>query len=488
MTTEHRQNGRDGRREREGAVNGRARPQRAAGEPVVVGNGQGFWGDSAVGPVQLVTRGPLHYLTLDYLAEVTMSILQKARSRNPALGYATDFVGTVERVLPTCRERGIRIVANAGGVNPRACGEAVAEVARRLGATGTRIGVVEGDDILDRLPQLAASGERFTNLDTGEELGAAIGRVQSANAYLGAQPIVEALEQGADIVVTGRCADASLTVAALVHELGWSLDDHDRIAAATVGGHVIECGTQCTGGNFEDWRRVPTLRDIGYPVLEAHDDGTLVVTKHPGTGGLVDVDTVIAQLLYEIGDPACYVTPDVVADFTSVRVEPDGPDRVRILGARGHAPTPTYKVSMTIGAGFKAVGQLTMAGPDAVEKAELLASLLFDRLAAEGVVFDEDARLVECLGAGVCFAGMGTGAGAAPHDPPEVVLRLAVRSDDRRSVDRFGAELASMLLAGPPGATGFAGGRPKATEVLAHWPALVDRRSVAATVSMLEVR
>jgi hypothetical protein len=337
--------------------------------------------------------------------------------------------------------------------------------------------------VLDRLPALAASGERFTNLDTGEDLDDRIDRVQSANAYLGAAPIVEALDEGADIVITGRCADASLTVAPLVHELGWSIDDHDRIAAATVGGHVIECGTQCTGGNFEDWRRVPDLRDIGYPVLEAYDDGSVVVTKHAGTGGLVDVDTVIAQLLYEIGDPACYVTPDVVADFTTVRVEDDGPDRVRITGARGSAPTPTYKVSMTLGDGFKAVGQLTMAGPDAVVKAELLATLLFDRLASEGVVFDDAARVVECLGAGVCFAGMG----AERADAPEVVLRIAVRSDDKRSVDRFGMELASMLLSGPPGATGFAGGRPKATEVLAHWPALVDRRAVPATVTVLEV-
>jgi acyclic terpene utilization AtuA family protein len=452
--------------------------------PVLIGNGQGFWGDSAVGPVQLVTGGPLHYLTLDYLAEVTMSILQKARARNPALGYAPDFVSTVERILPLCRERNIRIVANAGGVNPRACAEAVAAVAKKAGATGTRIGVVEGDDILHRLPDLLAAGETFTNLDTGEHLGPRAGRVQSANAYLGAAPIVEALADGADIVITGRCADASLTVAPLVHEHGWKLDDHDLIAAATVGGHVIECGTQCTGGNFEDWRRVPDLRNIGYPVLESHHDGTLIVTKHPGTGGLVDVDTVIAQLLYEIGDPRSYVTPDVVADFTSVSVMPDGADRVRITGARGRAPTDTYKVSCTMGDGYKAVGQLTMAGPDAVEKAVLLADLLFDRLGREGVSFDPEQRLVECVGAGVCFAGMD----AARDEPPEVVLRVAVRSNDKAAVERFGMEVASMLLSGPPGATGFAGGRPKAAEVLAHWPALVARASIPATVTVEEVR
>jgi hypothetical protein len=457
---------------------------RRSGDPVLVGNGQGFWGDSAVGPVQLVNGGPLHYLTLDYLAEVTMSILQKARARNPALGYATDFVATVERILPVCRERGIRIVANAGGVNPQACADAVAAVARKVGATGTRIGVVSGDDILDRLPALVAGGEAFANLDTGEPLGAEAVRVQSANAYLGAAPIVEALGEGADIVITGRCADASLTVAPLVHEHGWKLDDHDRIAAATIAGHVIECGTQCTGGNFEDWRRVPDLRNIGYPVLESFDDGTVVLTKHPDTGGMVDVDTVIAQLLYEIGDPASYITPDVVADFTSVVVTQAGSDRVRITGARGRAPTDTYKVSCTMGAGYKAVGQLTMAGPDAVAKAELLADLLFDRLARDGVSFGPDQRLVECVGAGVSFAGMA----GVDRDPAEVVLRVGVRSDDKRAVDRFGMEIASMLLAGPPGATGFAGGRPKATEVLAHWPTLVARAAVPVSVTVEEVR
>jgi hypothetical protein len=451
--------------------------------PVLVGNGQGFWGDSAVGPAQLVDGGPLNYLTLDYLAEVTMSVMQKARARDPAFGYAPDFVATVERILPRCRERGIRIVANAGGVNPRACADAVAAVAKKVGATGTRIGVVEGDDILHRLPDLLAAGERFTNLDTGEQLGPYLGELQSANVYLGAAPIVDALADGADIVITGRCADASLTVAPLVHEHGWKLDDHDLIAAATVGGHVVECGTQCTGGNFEDWRRVPDLRNIGYPVLESYGDGTIVVTKHPGTGGLVDVDTVIAQLLYEIGDPRAYMTPDVIADFTSVAVTPDGADRVRITGARGTAPTDTYKVSCTMRDGYKAVCQLTMAGPDAVEKARLLADLLFDRLGRDGVVFAADERLVECLGAGVCFAGMS----AVRRDPAEVVLRVAVRSHDERAVDRFGREVASMLLSGPPGATGFAGGRPKAAEVLAHWPALVDRARVPATVTVEEV-
>jgi hypothetical protein len=437
-----------------------------------------------LGPVRLVREGPLHYLTLDYLAEVTMSIMQKARARDPSAGYATDFVKMLERVLPECKERGIKIIANAGGVNPRACGEAAAAVARKLGLTGVRIGVVEGDDIVGRLDEFAAAGEAFTNLDTGEPLGAKRDGIQSAHAYLGAQPIVDALADDADVVITGRCADAALTAAPLIHEFGWSMHDYDKLSAAMIGGHIIECGTQCTGGNFEGWRSVPDFDNIGYPVLEARSDGSFVVTKHEGTGGLVNADTVIAQLLYEIGDPRRYVTPDVVVDFTSVQLHDDGPDRVLVDGARGAAPTDTYKVSMTMHDGYKGVGQLTVVGPDAVAKAQLTASLLFSRLAREGVSFDESEQLVECLGAGACIDDTLV----ALADPPEVVLRIAVRNADRRRIDRWGMELASLLLSGPPGLTGFAGGRPKASEVLAHWPALVDRWRVPATVTVEEVR
>lgn len=461
---------------------------------VRVGNGQGFWGDSARGPVQLVEGGPLDYLTLDYLAEVTMSILQKARARDPRLGYATDFVTTVEQVLPRCRERGVRIVANAGGVNPAACADAVAEVAARLGAHGLRIGVVEGDDLLDRVGALVSEADPWVNLDTGEALIGSVDRVSSANAYLGAVPIMEALAAGADIVITGRCADASLAVGPIAHELGWDLADPgglDRLAQATAGGHVIECGTQCTGGNFEDWRQVGGWTDLGYPILEASADGTMVVTKHPGTGGIVTPDTVTAQLLYEIGDPAAYVTPDVVADFSGITLERVGDDRVRIRGARGRPATDTYKVSVTLPAGFRVVGQLVVAGPDAVDRAELAAEILFARLAAEGIHFAPRDRVVEILGAGGRAPRTGATVESARRpaapDPPEVVLRIAVRGDDRRALARFGAELAPLLLSGPPGLTGFAGGRPKPTEVLTHWPTLVPKAAVPTRVTIREV-
>ncbi len=452
---------------------------RAHNEPVIVGNGQAFWGDTIDGPIRLVRDGPLHYLTLDYLAEVTMSILHKARRRDPALGYATDFVKLLEQILPECQERGIRIVANAGGVNPRGCADAVLALAKRLGCAGLRVGVVEGDDITARL----ADGGPLTNLDTGDALTPQLDRVQSANVYFGAWPIVEALTAGADIVITGRCTDASLTVAPLAYEFGWAPDDHDLLAAATVAGHIIECGTQCTGGNFEGWREVTGWATMGFPIVEAYADGTFVVTKHPGTGGLVSKDTITAQILYEIGDPRRYITADVVVDFTSLQLHDDGTDRVRITNVRGTPPTDTYKVSATLRAGYKAVGQLTVPGPDAVEKAQLTASILFDRLALRGVTFAADDSVVECVGAGVCLADPSS----ARYDPPEVTLRVAVRSDDRTAVDRFGTEIASLLTSGPPGLTGFAGGRPKASEVLDHWPALIAKQAVTPTVEVREV-
>jgi hypothetical protein len=451
-------------------------------DPVLVGNGQGFWGDSMLGPVRLVNEGPLHYLTLDYLAEVTMSIMQKARSRDPKAGYATDFPKVVERVLPVCMDKGIRIIANAGGVNPQACAEAVAAAVQKLGLKGVRIGIVEGDDIMDGLADLVDGGESLNNMDTGEGLKPYLDKVQSANVYLGAVPIVEALDHGAHIVITGRATDPSLTVAPLMYEFGWSASDYDKLAAATVAGHIIECGTQCTGGNFTNWRSVPDMAHIGYPVVEGHPDGTFVVTKHEGTGGLVSTDTVTAQLLYELGDPRRYLTPDVTADFTTIELTQEWDNRVRVSNIVGSPPTGTYKVSIAMGDGWKAGGQLTVPGPEAVDKALFAAEILFARLEMDNVSFPLSQRTVEVVGAGVCFEGMGSF-----PEPAEVVLRVGVRGEDKRKVDRFGMELASLLTSGPPGLTGFAGGRPKASEIVAFWPALLNKNKVSSKTTVTEV-
>jgi hypothetical protein len=450
---------------------------------VLIANGQGFWGDSILGPVRLVNEGPLDYLTLDYLAEVTMSIMQKLRSRNPETGYATDFVRLIDRILPQLVEKDIKVIANAGGVNPHACKDAILKVIEKHGYAGVKVAVVEGDDILGGLDDLMASGEELRNMDTGEPLSAVRDSVTSANVYLGAFPIAEALDQGARIVITGRGTDPGLVLGPMIHEFGWGPDDHDLLSAGTVAGHIVECGAQCTGGNYTDWREVPDMARIGYPIIEASADGSFVVTKHEKTGGMVTIPTVEHQLAYEMGDPANYITPDCIADFTSFTLSDDGPDRVRVTGVRGKAPTDTYKVSMSYHDGWKALGQLTISGPDALEKARLCAQVVWQRLALDGFEYGPDERLVEFLGANVCHEGIAIeGAG----EPSEIVLRMGVKGPDRAKVDRFGPELVPLVTSGPPGVTGFAGGRPKATEIIGFWPALLDKSKVETRVTVFE--
>ena len=452
-------------------------------DKILIANGQGFWGDSILGPIRLVNEGPLDYLTLDYLAEVTMSIMQKLKSRNPAAGYATDFVQMVKRVLPTCQEKGIKIVANAGGVNPVACREAVKDVIRELGLSGIRIGIVEGDDILDDLKSLIDGGEQFLNMDNGEPLLPYLDQVKTANVYIGAEPIVEALRQGADIVITGRATDPSVVLAPMIYEFDWSMEDMDLMAAGTIAGHIVECGAQCTGGNYVHWRDIPNMAKIGYPVIEARSDGSFTVTKHDNTGGRVNRQTVTSQLVYEMGDPANYITPDCIADFTSIQLAEAGPDRVDISGIKGRPATDTYKVSIAFHEGYKLLSQLTVAGPDAVDKARLCADIVFERVAMDGVEFTEEEKFVELVGTNVCHAGIVD----APAEPAEVILRLGARSSDKAKLDRLGMEIVPLVTSGPPGVTGFAGGRPKATEIISYWPALIRKDKVQTRVSVEEV-
>ena len=441
---------------------------------VRIGNGQGFWGDNVDAPVRLLRGGDIDYIGMDYLAEVTLSIMMRQKLRDPSKGYATDFIDFIRRVLPELKERNVRVITNAGGLNPGACREAIFEVARELGVEGVRVGIVEGDDILGRLGDLLEAGHEMKNMDNGEALEPLIDKFSSANAYLGARPVVEALDDGALIVLCGRVTDTALALAPLIHEYGWSWDDWDRLAAGTIAGHILECGPQCTGGNFSRFWEVPDLWNVGYPLVEANEDGSFVVTKHPNTGGMVNVATVSEQLLYEMGDPGEYLTPDVTAYFTSIQLAQDGEDRVAVSGIRGGPRTPFLKISASYLAGFKAAGQLTVAGPRAVEKAELCAEIVWKRLERAGIQFAEDEQETEILGLGSVLPGVG----ATPTDPPEVVLRLAVRHADRDKVERFGKELAPLVTAGPPGVTGFAGGRPKPQRVVAYWPALLAREEV----------
>ncbi|HEU0016312.1 MAG TPA: acyclic terpene utilization AtuA family protein [Longimicrobium sp.] len=444
-------------------------------DTIRIASGQGFWGDQLDAPKQQVEGGPIDYLMLDYLAEVTMSIMQKQRARNPALGYARDFVPLMGEILPACVQRGIRVIANAGGVNPVGCRDAVLEVARGAGLAGrARVATITGDDILERLPDLLARGVELRNMETGEPLSTVLDRVQSANAYIGARPIVEALRQDAHVVVTGRSTDTALTYAAMIHEFGWAIGDHDRIAAGVVAGHINECGAQASGGNhLVDWRAMPDLASVGYPIIEAAPDGSFVVTKHGGTGGRVTRATVKEQLVYEMGDPRSYITPDVVADFTTIRLEDAGPDRVRVHGVRGGAPTDLLKVSIAYSDGYKAVGTLVYAWPDAVEKAQMADRVLRERLDRLGLRFDE--VLTEYVG---WNATHGPLAGPPPADLPEVTVRWGVRGQDRAAVERFTKEIAPLVLAGPPSVTGFAGGRPAVQEIMAYWPALIPKTEI----------
>jgi hypothetical protein len=444
-------------------------------EPVRIAGGQGFWGDLLSAPVDQVRRGPIDYLILDYLAEVTMSILQKQRARDPALGYARDFVPLMAEILPDCVAGDIRVIANAGGVNIEGCRDQVLAGARTAGLQGkVRVGTVTGDDVLARLPALIAAGHELRNMDTGRPLADVLHRVQSANAYFGAGPVVEALERGAQVVITGRCTDPALTYAPMIHEFGWARDDWDRLAAGAVAGHLNECGAQVTGGNsLVDWESIPDLEIIGFPIIEACADGTFVVTKHESSGGKVSRAGVTEQLVYELADPARYITPDVVADFRTIRLEDDGSDRVRVSGIRGGSPPDQMKLSISYHDGWKAVGTLVYGWPDPVRKAEEADRILRARFDRMGLRFER--IRTEYVG---WNATHGPLAGPPPAEVPEVQLRIAVASRDRSAVDTFTREIAPLVLTGPPTVTGYAGGRPRVQEIVAYWPALIDRREI----------
>src|SRR6266567_5447682 len=451
-------------------------------QKIRVAAGQGFWGDLPDAPVRQVEGGPIDYLMLDYLAEVTMSIMQKQRSRDPNAGYAKDFVPLMKQILPACVERNIKVTANAGGVNVEGCADAVREVARGLSLAGkVRIGIVTGDDMMSRLDDLLSRSIELRNMDTGEPVSTVRDRIQSANAYLGAWPMVEALNRGAQIVITGRATDTGLTLAPMIHEFGWANDDWNRLAAGTIAGHIIECGAQASGGNCQfEWRSIPDLANVGFPIVEASPDGTFVVTKHENTGGRVDTPAVKEQLVYEMGDPHEYITPDCVADFATVQLCDDGADRVRVFGIEGRPATDSLKVSISYSAGYKAVGTLVYAWPDAYEKAQVADKILRARLHRLGLNFDQ--VLTEFVGANATHGAL---AGDPPKDLPEVQLRVGVRGEHRNAVERFTKEIAPLILTGPPAVTGFAGGRPKVEEIVAYWPALIPQSEIKSHVEVI---
>jgi hypothetical protein len=442
---------------------------------IVIANCGGFWGDDPTAARRQVEGGPVDYLVMDYLAEVTMAILQKQMARKPEAGYATDFVAQLRDVLPACVERGIKVISNAGGVNPLSCKAAVEKLADELGiGDQVRVGVVLGDDIYDRLDDLLAAGQPLANMETGRPLSDERANVLSANVYLGAAPVVRALELGANVVITGRVTDTGVTLAPMIHEFGWAEDDWDRLAAGIVAGHIIECGTQCTGGNFTDWQKVKSHSNLGFPLVEAVPDGTFTVTKHPGTGGLVSVHTVSEQLLYEMGTPQ-YLAPDCIARFDSIRLAQDGPDRVKVSGIVGEPPPEKLKVSVSFSHGYRAFGRLLVTGPDTLAKAEKVADLVWE--SAGGTALFED----------TCTQFLGWNGSHPPlsdSEPSEIIVQVAVRDhDDKKINNRFGVQVVPRVLGSVPGITVLADqGRPRASDVVGYWPALIDRASVPMRV------
>ncbi len=447
-----------------------------------IASGQGYWGDRFDAAIDQVREGPIDYLVMDYLAEVTMSIMQKQKSRDPNLGYAKDFIPLMETLLPLLVEKNVKLITNAGGVNPVGCMLAIRNIAEKQGLQGIKIAAVYGDDILNQLDSLIASGNELNNMETGKPLSTVRKQVSSANVYFGAKPVVQALEQGAQIIVTGRVTDTGISLAPMIYEFGWASDDWDKLAAGVIGGHINECGAQASGGNFlAGWKDVPNMERIGFPIVEAYADGHLVITKHESLGGLVSEQTIKEQLVYELGDPSEYITPDVVADFTSIQLQQEAENRVRVFGIKGKPDTPFYKVSISYTDGYTCIGQLTYAWPEALEKAQKADDIIRKRIEYLGLKFDD--IHTEFLGYNACHGNT-----APPiNDPNEVVFLIGVRGHDRRSMNMFANEIVPLVLTGPPTVTGFGGGRPRVRNVIAYWPALLKKEVVSPKVLTVEV-
>ncbi len=439
-----------------------------------IGNASGYWGDDPLALSRQVRGGQLDYITMDFLAEITMSIMQKQKNRDPQSGYAKDFLKMLKDVLPDLKAKGIRIITNAGGVNPQACALAIQQLAKQLGIPKLKIAVVFGDDIKENLPQMVAAGHAFRNMETGEEFAGVQDRIEAANIYFGALPVVKALEHEPDLVITGRVTDTGITLAPMIYEFGWSHSDWNSLAAGIIAGHIMECGSQACGGNFTDWQKVPSFHNIGYPLVEMRSDGSFVVTKHENTGGLISTDTVREQLFYEMGNPKSYITPDVIADFSSIKLRDLGTNRVEVFGIRGFEPTPLYKVSMAYRDGFKNTGLIAISGPNARRKAETFADIFWQKVGSDFA----DVQ-TEYVGWNACHQSLG---GATEGN--EILLRLGARDDDAEKLVQFAKTIPTLILGGPPGVT-VVGGVPKPAEVISYWPALLDKNAVMPRVAIL---
>jgi len=443
---------------------------------IKIANGQGFWGDSIDAPFNLVKYGEIDYLTLDYLAEVTLSIMQRQKLKNSQKGYATDFIDLCSRILKDIVKKNIKVITNAGGVNPEVCREKLLDLAKSLNIN-IKIAIIKGDDILNDIDIFLEKGVSFSNMDNNLKFKKIKSSVYSANVYIDSFSISDALATGADIVLAGRVSDPGLVLGPAIYEFKWGKNDLDKLATGTLAGHILECGAQCTGGNYSKWDEVPNLANIGYPIATLSNSNSFTVSKDPNSGGLINKYTIIEQVLYEMGDPNNYISPDIVVDFTSFNLEEISKDTIKISGVKGYKPTDTYKVSINYFDGYKGSGQLTISGPNAIKKAELTAKIIWDRLKIAGYEFDD--KLTEYLGLSSCH-GLKIGEFSPKNN--EIVLRLSVRDKDKKKVVRFGKELAPVITTGPPGITGFSGGRPRAQEIIAFWPCLIDKKHIKTKV------
>lgn len=448
---------------------------------VVIGCGQGFWGDDIDAPRRLMESADLNYMVMDFLAEITMSILQKQKSRDSRLGYATDILPILRDILPIAARKGTKIVTNAGGVNPYECALAVVALANDLGlGAEVKVGVVSGDDLMPSLDEITAV-EELKNTDSGRPFSDIRKSVVSANAYLGAEPIRDALEQGATIVICGRSTDTALALGPLMFEHDWASDDWDRMAAGIVAGHLLECSAQITGGNHQAaWKTVPGLDEVGYPIVEVDQNGVMTLGKAANTGGLVTEATVTEQLLYEIGDPQAVLTPDVTVDWTSFNIAQAGADRVRLTGCKGNPPPETLKVSAAFEDGFSTVLMWPYAWPDTVAKAQAAISKIEHTI--KRLNLQLDATRADVIGLNAIH---GRRVGTPLTEPSEVVVRFAARSSSRKDIQRLAIEMAPMLF-GPPGQAGFiAGGRGRVSQIVNYWPSLVHRDSIKVMVELV---
>lgn len=431
-----------------------------------IGNAGGFWGDDLSALKRQIEGGALDYITSDYLAEITMGILMKQKMKNNSMGYVYDFLDQIDEVLESAISKGIKIITNAGGINPGALAEKIIELARKKDID-IKVGAVTGDDILERIDGIYPAKELMKNMETGEDFSDIKDKILSSNVYLGIQPVIKALQEGCDIIVTGRVTDTAITLAPMIYEFGWKQDDWDRLASGVIGGHIIECGTQSTGGNFTNWEDIEKWDNIGFPILEVHENGSFIVTKHDGTGGIVSEDSIREQLVYEMGNPDMYISPDVVVDFTSVKLKEIGKDRVEVWGVKGSPPTKFFKVSTSFSDGYKASGSILIGGTRLKRKAELYEEIFWKKT---GCTYE--GKKTELIG----FV-------ENSEEFSTAILRFAAYDHNKEKIAKFGSEISTLILSGPAGAA-VTGGRPKPRMVIGFWPSLINKNLIESKVAV----